>query len=522
MEGRSLASRYTDDSKNSQSEFKPEQMRGSLFIGNNKFGAKTSKMSDEIFLKNTDEEKNVNEERSSVNSFRGSMRSSVSTNVSLRESVGTFKDDNRSSTEFSLSQANSKNVKTYSNLARGSMTSSLSYSSINSGFSTQSGSNSIGYFNPRAAVGIFNKQNIKLIETNVELNNNGEKVANEENKHKLENYENIEKEKIKIFTTKLITNEKLNCITSQFFENLTVEKKITPPTFFKKIDIITPTQEKKITPPTPEILKTDKYTYHGFLNLLRKREGYGICYYKNGDKYSGFWSQDKKEGWGIYEFKSSGKIFQGEFINNQIDGYVEYINKNGVTHQGYMKNQKFLNNEVMTIYHPKYELIGIMEFNTTLNKLTGVGAIKYKNGTFYEGETLESHEHGWGITKNPDNTVIRGLKEDNNFNSYCEIIYPNNDKYFGWFLKNKRHGLGIMIQKDGTYTLGKHSDDFKDGGFISLCKGEAKFELHLFGFLTKSIEKKENIISYLNLVYPEHKWLIKTNNKMLYEILASS
>ena len=518
MEGSNLVNRNTDNSKNSQSEFKPEPMRGSLPNAKNKFGAKTSKMSEEKILKNTDEEKNFNEERVSLNSFRGSMRSSVSTNVSLRESVGTFKDDNRSSTEFSLSQANSKNVKTCSNLGRGSVTSASSYSSINSGVSTQSGNNSIGNFNPRGAVGIFNKQSRKLIDTNVEYNNNyGEKVANEENKQKLEIQENKEKDRIKVFTNKSITHEKLNGITSQFFENFTVEKNITLsiPTLFKKIDTFTPTH-------TPQILKTDKYTFHGFLNLLRKREGYGVCYYKNGDKYSGLWSQDKKEGWGKYEFKSSGKIFQGEFINNQIDGYVEYISKNGVTHQGYMKNQNFLNNEVMTIYHPKYELTGVMEFNTTLNKLTGVGAIKYNNGTFYEGETLESHEHGWGITKNTDNTVIRGFKEDNNFNSYCEIIYPNNDKYFGWFLKNKRHGVGVMIQKDGTYTLGKHTEDFKDGGFISLCKGEAKFELHLFGFLTKSIEKKENIISYLNLVYPEHKWLIKTNNKMLYEILVNS
>jgi hypothetical protein len=186
-----------------------------------------------------------------------------------------------------------------------------------------------------------------------------------------------------------------------------------------------------------------------------------------------------------------------------------------------MKNQKFLNKEVMIIKHPQYELNGVMDYNTSNCKLTGLGSIKYRNGITYEGETLESYEHGWGITKNPDGTIVQGLKEENTYNSYCEVFYANKEMFFGWFQNNKKHGKGVSINNDGTYILGNYFQDLKDGGFIQLSKGEAKFELHLFGFLTKTVEKKENIISYLNLVYPEYLWLVKTNNKMLYEKLYS-
>jgi hypothetical protein len=283
-----------------------------------------------------------------------------------------------------------------------------------------------------------------------------------------------------------------------------------------------PKLAKVLLPSFPKLekIETEKYKYIGYINEERKRNGFGICSYKNGDKYSGNWENDKKEGYGKYFMKSVNKTFQGEFNNNQIEGFVEYINKNGVAHQGIMRNLKFSNGEVMIIHHPLYELKGVMEFNMSINKLSGIASIQYQNGNYYEGETIETLEYGCGITYKSDDTIVRRLKKDDKkLDSYCEIDYPNGDRFFGWFENNKRQGVGISMNKEGIYTIGKYIDDYKDGGFLTCCKGEAKLDIHNLGFLSKTIEKKENIIYYLNLVYPEYKWLCKANNKLLHELI---
>ncbi len=277
--------------------------------------------------------------------------------------------------------------------------------------------------------------------------------------------------------------------------------------------------ETTLSTPQPQTLTNDKYKYVGFLNSCGKRQGFGICYYKNGDKYSGYWQEDKKSGWGKYETKSSGKTFQGEFRENNIDGYVEYISKYGVVHQGLMRNLKFVNNEPMVIHHPLYELTGVMNFNATIAKLVGLAKITYRNGISYEGEIVEAYETGWGITKHPDRTILKGVKSEGKMNGYCEVYSANGEKFFGHFINGKRNGMAISYS-NGIYSLGNYLEDIKDGGFVSCCRGEAKFELFLLGFLTKTVEKKEDIINYINLCYPEFRWLYQANNKGLYEMIS--
>ena len=284
--------------------------------------------------------------------------------------------------------------------------------------------------------------------------------------------------------------------------------------FFDKIE------EEESAEPQAQVLNCEKFKYVGYVSAEGKRHGFGICYYKNGDKYTGMWQNDKKEGWGKFFIKEKQKIFHAEFKNNTIDGFVEYINKYGVNHKAVMKHFRFVNKEVMIIKHCKYELSGVMEMSSKLNKLVGVAQIQYKNGNFYEGEIVENVENGWGILKRNDDYVFKGQKSDGDFNSYCEIYSPDNSKFYGWFSSNKRHGVGISLTPDGIYGIGKYEDDFKNGGFLTGCNGEAKFELFHCGFLSKTETKKDLILNYTNLVYPEHKWLCKTNNNILAEMLC--
>jgi hypothetical protein len=294
-----------------------------------------------------------------------------------------------------------------------------------------------------------------------------------------------------------------------------------PPKIIEKIE------EEEVEVYLPKIITktliTEKYKYIGE-TLENKKHGFGICTYLNGDKYIGYFNNDKKEGWGKYFVQSTSKQFYGEFKNNNIDGFVEYKNKQGLVHHGYMKNHKFVNKEAMTIISPnRYHFSGIMEFDPESNKLTGIATIKYSNGSIYQGETIESMENGWGILKRQDNFIFKGQKINCKYNGYCEIIYPDKSRYFGNFLENKRNGLGISFTPEGNYSIGQYLDDVKDGGFIQLNKQQnIKFELYLFGIITKTLEKMEHISNYTSMVYPEYCYLSKINHNYLLEMLSDS
>jgi hypothetical protein len=281
--------------------------------------------------------------------------------------------------------------------------------------------------------------------------------------------------------------------------------------------------ETNITKLKVQNLVTEKYKYVG-QTLNDKKQGFGICYYQNGDKYIGNFQEDRKQGWGKYFVKATGKQFYGEFVNNQIDGFVEYTNKQGLTHHGYMKNHKFVNKEAMRIsFKEKYQFEGIMEFDAETNKLNGIATIRYQNGNIYQGETIESCENGWGILKRSDGYTFNGIKVDNKFNGYCEIEYPDKSMYFGQFHDNKRNGLGICLSNEGLYCIGEFKNDLKDGAFLTINKeNSVKFELHLLGFMTKTIDKKEYMESYTHMVYPEFEYLTKINHQYLTQKLSFS
>ena len=267
--------------------------------------------------------------------------------------------------------------------------------------------------------------------------------------------------------------------------------------------------------PTIKTIRTEKYKYIGEVKD-GKRHGFGVCYSTNGDKYSGYWKDDKREGFGKMTF-SNGKVFSGEFKDNHPNGFVEYVNRQGMVHWGYMENLKYISGQPIIIRNRKCLFEGVM--NYVDNRLCGVGTYKYSNGNKYEGETCDYLENGWGVFYRNDNYIFMGENKERVFNGYCEIYSPDQSKYFGHIKNNLREGFGIHISPDGVYSVGKYKEDTKDGGFLFLAKGMARFEMFYWDMSVKSVEKKENILSYVNTVYPEYTYLLKLDNKHLRKIL---
>ena len=83
----------------------------------------------------------------------------------------------------------------------------------------------------------------------------------------------------------------------------------------------------------------NKEQYHGQA-LGEIKDGYGICYYENGDKYDGNWKDNKKEGKGSFFYNEKGEIYKGNFCNDLPNGMGIYYFKNGDRYEGMFKDGK--------------------------------------------------------------------------------------------------------------------------------------------------------------------------------------
>ena len=145
-----------------------------------------------------------------------------------------------------------------------------------------------------------------------------------------------------------------------------------------------------------------------FLNF--KRHGNGK-YWKNSSTYEGQFNNDKKHGQGKITFET-GDVYIGEFKNNTINGFGQYIWKNGK----HIYKGNFLN-----------------------GKFHGEGLYKWEDNEYFKG------------------TYCNGVKEGKG-----EIGYNNGKKCYVNFKKGKPDGKGILIDENKN----KIEVEFVDGIMI--------------------------------------------------------
>ena len=71
------------------------------------------------------------------------------------------------------------------------------------------------------------------------------------------------------------------------------------------------------------------------------KEGFGIQFYKNGDKYEGMWAVDKRHGQGTYWRNEGGKLrreYTGDWFEDRMHGRGTFFYKNGDRYDGYWVN----------------------------------------------------------------------------------------------------------------------------------------------------------------------------------------
>ena len=208
-------------------------------------------------------------------------------------------------------------------------------------------------------------------------------------------------------------------------------------------------------------------------------EGYGIRYYINGDNYKGEWKNGNAEGYGIKYFNNGDK-YKGEWKNDKMEGYGIYIWKDGRTYQGYLFDNKSKGYGIQHYSDGKYK------GNWKDDLKNGYGVYQYKNGDRYEGEWKESKKEGYGLfyfnngekhegifkngliegvgcCYNSKGDLYQGEYKKGKPKGICTIIYKNGDRYEGENENFIKKGKGMMYYSNGDRYEGEWNNDMKNG-----------------------------------------------------------
>ena len=129
-----------------------------------------------------------------------------------------------------------------------------------------------------------------------------------------------------------------------------------------------------------------------------KREGKGTNYYCNGNSYRGMFKNGKKEGRGRYEWKN-GDVYEGEWKNGMKEGQGIYCYSNGDYYKGPFAN----------------------------DKINGKGIYIWKNQAQYSGDFKDNYINGEGLLyRNKKGEKDNKSREVFKVNSYDKMLIECN------------------------------------------------------------------------------------------------
>eukprot|EP00906_Rhabdomonas_costata_P026231 RCo037376 len=179
--------------------------------------------------------------------------------------------------------------------------------------------------------------------------------------------------------------------------------------------------------------------YAGDRDEFNQRTGEGKAIYPNGDTYEGQYWEGKKNGKGMYVYKSSPM--------SEVDKLISQLR--------------------FTMLHGETDA----DFVTRAAKTVAVGteivkaALEYGFFPCYRGDYVNNLRHGKGVAKNKDGTVYKGDWKDNKRSGEGMFYYLNGDVFSGKWENGLKHGLGCytFAGNKGHYTGLWENGIFKEG-----------------------------------------------------------
>ena len=241
-----------------------------------------------------------------------------------------------------------------------------------------------------------------------------------------------------------------------------------------------------------------------------KKEGFGIYYFLNGDRYEGEWKNNLREGIGIYYY-SNGDIYEGEYKNDEMEGIGIYYFFNGDRYEGEWKNNLREGYGILYLTDgDRYE----GEWKNNLKE--GYGILYMSNGIRYEGEWKNGKLEGIGMYYYSGGDIYKGELNNDLRGGYGIYYYSDGDRYEGEWKNNLREGIGIYNFSDGDKYEGEYKNDEKEGIGIHYFFNGAKYE----GEWKNGVKEGYGIFYYCNGDRYEGEW--KNDNEDGYGIVYHS
>lgn len=176
-------------------------------------------------------------------------------------------------------------------------------------------------------------------------------------------------------------------------------------------------------------------------------EGNGKRVYAGGDVYEGQWHDSKKHGRGTYTW-ADGTYYEGEFADGNFNGFGKKVYSSGDVYEGQWKD----------------------------DKRTGKGRITWSNGDTYEGDWRDGERCGRG-------KLIQYGKGRATGEPYMKYSYD------GEWLDSKEHGHGICVEGDSGW---EKMDKVFEGEWVN-GKRQGRFVWH---FLHRDGETGKSYIDF--------------------------
>ncbi len=193
--------------------------------------------------------------------------------------------------------------------------------------------------------------------------------------------------------------------------------------------------------------------------------GYGICWWKNrnrydgdwvegkqhgngkfiwsdGDYYEGEWKNDRRHGKGKYVWPK-GSYYEGDFVENELDGEGTYTWKNGYYKGTWNKSCRHGEGEIAWTNGNRF--VGTFQNNMK----EGYGEYHWSDGASYKGEWNNDLRDGEAVTSWANGVIYQGQYKEDLRDGKGTLIWPNGDKYVGNWEKGGRYGPGVFYSVDG-------------------------------------------------------------------------
>ena len=279
------------------------------------------------------------------------------------------------------------------------------------------------------------------------------------------------------------------------------------------------------------VLENEDFKYIGEIRN-DMREGFGVCYYKNGTIFKGTFKNDRKEGWGI-EVQPNGDQLRGETIDDTFNGYCELIKSElsggpSLT-CGHFRGNRFT--DIITVSDEtrfyEGEVIHNSHINISIGKLVRNNK---KNKKIFMGEIQQyKDECGFGVFLlfNQITTMYLCEIRNRNYENYYEMFNSDGISNMGMIRKGVKQGLCFSFSKDGKVAFGNFTDNYKNGPFITfsncnnLPKSSVRLEMYHLDFRSKSVDKMETLKKYLLTNYPEYTSILDVNYTEIISKMSS-